>query len=138
MDLKKLDTFLRQQQDREQTEIPVPTAPTLPAAPDPELAQYSAYDNSAATTSPVSTIPSVPTTPAAPGPENDQDADPQATPDPTVPTVPKRCNVPGPAEKRDGPQMSKAPFATQKPSTVTCDQEQSRLSARLTLSDRLR
>ncbi len=110
MDLKKLDTFLRQQQDREQTEIPVPTAPTLPAAPDPELAQYSAYDNSAATTSPVSTIPS----------------------------VPKRCNVPGPAEKRDGPQMSKAPFATQKPSTVTCDQEQSRLSARLTLSDRLR
>ena len=57
----------------------------------PCLAQYPAYDNSAATTSPdpiVPIVPIVPTTPAVPDPANDQDTNSQATLVPTVPCVP--------------------------------------------------
>lgn len=57
----------------------------------PCLAQYPAYDNSAATTSPdpiVPIVPSVPTTPAAPDPANDQDTNSQVTLVPIVPSVP--------------------------------------------------
>jgi len=62
---------------------------TLPGRPC--LAQYPAYDNSAATTSPDPIVPIVPTVPtalAAPGPTNDQDTNSQATLVPIVPLVP--------------------------------------------------
>src|SRR6266851_8151224 len=61
---------------------------TLPGHPC--LAQYPAYDNSAATTSPV---PIVPTTPATPDPANDQDTNSQATLVPIVPTVPYGTHI---------------------------------------------
>ena len=54
----------------------------------PCLAQYPAYDKSAATTSPDPIVPIVPTIPAAPDPANDQDTNSQATLVPTVPCVP--------------------------------------------------
>ncbi len=59
----------------------------------PCLAQYPAYDNSAATTSPVPIVPIVPTTPAAPDPANDQDTNSQATLVPIVPTVPYGTHI---------------------------------------------
>ncbi len=64
---------------------------TLPGHPC--LAQYPAYDNSAATTSPVPIVPIVPTTPAAPDPANDQDTNSQATLVPIVPTVPYGTHI---------------------------------------------
>ena len=48
------------------------------------LVQYPAYDNPAATTSPVTIVPTVP---AAPDPANDQGANLQAAPVTIVPTV---------------------------------------------------